>query len=109
MRLGTRLRSILESEATKLRQLKILTTAVKFKETNWPQNEELLVDSERFVDSWVEETFILILTAFHFHFISFSFIHAAAMASIIKNMNWRCFTIGGSRRQLRPIRQRLEH
>ena len=28
------------------------------------KNEELLVHSERFVDSWIEETFIWILVAF---------------------------------------------
>ena len=63
MPFGTRLQCSLGSEASDPRQLEILNAAVKFMEANWP-SEELLIHSERFVDSWIEETFVWILVAF---------------------------------------------
>ena len=62
MRSGTRLRRSLRSEASNPRQLKILVTAVKFMEANWPSSEELLLHSERFAGSWIEVLFIASVT-----------------------------------------------
>ena len=64
MPFGTRLQCSLGSEASDRWQLEILNAAVKFMEANWPKTEELLIHSERFVDFWIEETFVWILVAF---------------------------------------------
>ena len=77
-------------------QLEILIAAVKLMEANLPQNKELLVHSERFVDSWFEETIIWLTASFF-------------TVSITENLNFRCFSIGSSSRQLRLIRKCLEH
>ena len=55
---GTRPMRSLRSETSNPKQLEILIVAVKFMQANLPLNEELLVHSTRFVDSWIEETFI---------------------------------------------------
>ena len=62
-----RLQCSLRSEASnprKLAVLAVLNAAVKF---TWKliglQNEETVIHSERFVDSWIEETFVWILVA----------------------------------------------
>ena len=50
-------------QASNFRQLEILIAGGSSRKLNGLKNEELLVHSERFVDSWVEETFIWILAA----------------------------------------------
>ena len=64
MRSETSLRCSLRSESSHSRQLEILIAASKFVEANGIKRKELLVQGERFVDSWIKETFIWILAAF---------------------------------------------
>ena len=52
---GVRLQCTLRSEASDPQQLEKLIGL---------QNEEPLIDSEMFVDSWIEEIFVWILVAF---------------------------------------------
>ena len=52
------------------------------------EDEDFLVHSERFVDSWVKKAFIWRLAALF-------------VARITQKLNWRCFSIGGSDRKLR--------
>ena len=61
--LWKRIRHNLRSEASNPQQLEILTAASSRKLIGL-ENEELLVHSDRFVDSWIEEIFSWILAAF---------------------------------------------
>ena len=78
MNSGSRLRRILRREASNPQQSEILIPVVKLMVADWPKNEEVPFHIERFVDSWVKETFIWTLAAF---FIS----------SITENLNSRIF------------------
>ena len=61
---GARLQFSLRSEASDPRQLEIFNAATKFMEANCLKNEEPLIRSDKFVDSWIEETFVWILVTF---------------------------------------------
>ena len=59
-------------------------------EANWPQKKEFRVHSERFVDLWIEKTFICIPAAF--------------FNGSLETWTLRRSSSGASSRQLRPIR-----